>query len=41
MALIVFGIGFGLLIGFGLFALVIYPAIKERRQKQSDRRDEQ
>jgi hypothetical protein len=41
MALIVFGIGFGLLIGFGLFALMIYPAIKERRQEQSENSDEQ
>jgi hypothetical protein len=40
MALIAFGIGFGLLIGFNLFTLLIYPAIKERRQEQSDRRDE-
>jgi hypothetical protein len=41
MALIVFGIGFGLLIGFGLFGLMIYPAIKERRQEQSEHSDEQ
>ena len=39
MGLIVFGIGFGLMIGTGLFALVIYPAIKERRQEQSDDHD--
>ena len=41
MALIGSGIGFGLLIGIGLFGLLIYPAIKERRQEQSDNRDEQ
>jgi|TARA_B110000977_G_scaffold59658_1_gene81052 hypothetical protein len=40
MALIVFGIGFGLLMGLGLFLLVIYPAIKERKQEQSDNRDD-
>lgn len=41
MGLIIFGVGFGLMIGAGLFALVIYPAIKERRQEQADNRDEQ
>jgi hypothetical protein len=40
MALIVFGIGFGLLMGLGLFLLVIYPAIKERKQERSDNRDD-
>ena len=32
MALIFFGIGFGLFIGIGLFALIIYPALRERKQ---------
>ncbi|MDA0273399.1 MAG: hypothetical protein O3C68_09125 [Proteobacteria bacterium] len=41
MGLIVFGVGFGLMIGIGLFALVIYPALKERKQEKSDHRDEQ
>ena len=41
MELIVFGVGFGLFIGVGLFVLVIYPAIKERRQEQSDNHDQQ
>jgi hypothetical protein len=40
MALIAFGIGFGLLIGFGLFMLLIYPAIKERRQEKADHHNE-
>ncbi|MGV0033509.1 MAG: hypothetical protein ACNYPE_00615 [Candidatus Azotimanducaceae bacterium WSBS_2022_MAG_OTU7] len=40
MELIIFGVGFGLMIGLGLFALVIYPAIKERKQEQADHRDQ-
>ncbi len=37
---LIFGIGFGLIIGIGLLALLIYPAIKERKQEQADNRDE-
>ena len=36
MGLVVFGIGFGLLIGAGLFALIIYPALRERKRDQRD-----
>jgi hypothetical protein len=36
MELIIFGIGFGLLMGLGMFALLILPAIREdRRSKQA------
>lgn len=34
MELIIFGLTFGLFIGLGLFMLIIYPALKERREEQ-------
>lgn len=33
MELIIFGLGFGLFIGVGLFMLLIYPALRERREE--------
>ena len=36
MELIFFGIGFGLLMGVGMFLLVFLPAIRERNEKEDD-----
>ena len=33
MGLVYFGIGFGLMIGLGLFMLIIYPALRERKRE--------
>ncbi len=33
MTLIYIGIGFGLFIGAGIFLLMIYPALKERKRE--------
>jgi len=43
MGFLIFGVFFGLMFGFGLFLLVIYPALRERRQqaKQESSDDEQ
>jgi hypothetical protein len=34
MEFIVFGVGFGLIFGLGLFMLVIWPALKERKEEE-------
>ena len=34
MGFIIFGVFFGLMFGTGLFFLVIYPALKERKQQR-------
>jgi len=36
MGFIFFGVAFGLFIGTGLFMLVIFPALRERRQEASE-----
>ena len=41
MELIIFGIGFGLFIGVGLFFMLIRPALLERKQEQMKKDDEQ
>jgi len=42
MSFIFFGVAFGLLIGTGLFMLVIFPALRERKQEAlKDRQQEQ
>lgn len=42
MGFIFFGVAFGLLIGTGLFMLVIFPALRERKQEAlKDRQQEQ
>jgi hypothetical protein len=37
MTLIFFGVGFGLLLGLGIFFGLIYPALKERKKEEQDR----
>jgi len=36
MELIFFGVGFGLLMGAGMFVLVILPALRERNKEEDD-----
>jgi hypothetical protein len=36
MSLIIFGIVFGLLIGTGIFGLLVYPALQERKKEKFD-----
>lgn len=40
MALVFFGIGFGLMMGTGLFFLVIRPALKERKDAEKAEKTE-
>ena len=41
MGFIFFGVAFGLFIGTGLFMLVIFPALRERRQEASKDREQE
>ncbi len=41
MGFVIFGVFFGLMFGLGLFFLVIFPALRERRKQHQEINDRQ